>query len=38
MSETGWLVLAVTAGLTAAFLWVKRELWVMRRRRGRGER
>jgi hypothetical protein len=34
MNVTGWPVLAVAAGLLAAFLWVKRELWVMRRRRG----
>lgn len=36
MSDTGWLILAVAAGVLAAFLWVKRELWLMqRRRRGR---
>ena len=33
MSDTGWLILAVAAGVLAAFLWVKRELWLMRRRR-----
>jgi len=33
MSDTGWLILAVAAGVLAAFLWVKRELWHLRRRR-----
>lgn len=33
MSDTGWLILAVAAGVLAALLWVKRELWLMRRRR-----
>jgi hypothetical protein len=37
MSDTGWLILAVAAGVLAAFLWMKRERWVMRRRR-RGRR
>jgi hypothetical protein len=38
MGDTGWLILAVAAGLTGALLWVKRELGVMRRRRRRGGR
>ena len=33
MSETGWLVLAITTGLLAAVGWVARERWIMRRRR-----
>lgn len=33
MSDTGWLIVAVAAGVLAALLWVKRELWLMRRRR-----
>ena len=32
MSDTGWLIIAVATGVLAAFLWVKRELWLMRRR------
>lgn len=35
MSDTGWLVIAVAAGVLAPVLWVKRELWLTRRRRGR---
>jgi len=32
MSETGWLLLAVGAGLVFAVLWVLREVWIHRRR------
>jgi hypothetical protein len=35
MSETGWLVLAITTGVLAAIGWVARERWIMRRRRRR---
>ncbi len=35
MSETGWLVVAIVAGVLAAVGWVARERWIMRRRRGR---
>jgi hypothetical protein len=35
MNDTAWLILAVAVGLVAAFLWVQRELWVIRRRRKR---
>jgi hypothetical protein len=39
MSDTGWLVVAVTAGAVAAFTWIVRERWIHRRRaaRRRGE-
>ena len=37
MSDTGWLIIAVAAGVLAPVLGVKRELWLMRRRR-RGRR
>jgi len=33
MSDTGWLILAVAAGVLGAVLWVKRQMWLMRRRR-----
>jgi hypothetical protein len=36
MSDTGWLILAVTVGVLAAIGWVKREMWIHRRRRRRG--
>lgn len=32
MSDTGWLIVAVVAGVLAAVGWVKRELWIHRRR------
>jgi hypothetical protein len=35
MSDIGWLILAVATTMVAALLWVKRELWVMRRARER---
>jgi hypothetical protein len=33
MNDTAWLILAVAVAIVAAFLWVQRELWVMRRRK-----
>lgn len=36
MSDTGWLILAVTVGVLAAIGWVKRERWIHRRRQRRG--
>ena len=33
LGDTGWLIVAVVAGALALFLWVKRERWLMRRRR-----
>jgi hypothetical protein len=40
MSDIGWLILAAVTTVVAALLWMKRELWVMRRgrERRRGER
>jgi hypothetical protein len=35
MSETGWLILAVVVGVLAAIGWVKREIWIRRRRQRR---
>jgi hypothetical protein len=35
MSDTGWLVLAITAGVLAAIGWLVRERWVVRRWRRR---
>ena len=32
MSDTAWLVVAVVAGVALAVFWVKRELWIHRRR------
>jgi hypothetical protein len=32
MSDTGWLVVALLAGAFFAVFWVKRELWIHRRR------
>ena len=36
MSDAGWLILAVTVGVLAAIGWVKREMWIHRRRQRRG--
>ena len=33
MSETGWLIVAIVAGILIAVGWVKREMWIRRRRR-----
>jgi hypothetical protein len=38
MSDAGWLILALAAAVVAAWLWVKRERWVMRRRERRRRR
>jgi hypothetical protein len=40
MSDTIWLVVVLVSGSLAAIGWVKRELWIQRRRRQRrqGER
>jgi hypothetical protein len=35
MSETGWLIVAITAGVLAAVGWIVRERWVVRRWRRR---
>ena len=35
MSDVGWLVVAIVAGVLFAFGWIKRERWISRRR-GRG--
>jgi len=36
VSDTGWLVVAIVAGVLAAVGWVSREVWIHRRRRRRG--
>jgi hypothetical protein len=33
MRDLGWLVVAIVAGVVFVVLWVKRELWIHRRRR-----
>jgi uncharacterized membrane protein YbhN (UPF0104 family) len=33
MSDRGWLVLAVVAGVLATTGWIARERWIQRRRR-----
>jgi hypothetical protein len=33
MSDTAWLIVAVTTGVLAAIGWIARERWIMRRRR-----
>jgi len=35
MSDLGWLVVAIVCGIAIAFFWLKRELWIHRRRAGR---
>ncbi|HEV8436893.1 MAG TPA: hypothetical protein VGT40_02260 [Methylomirabilota bacterium] len=35
MSETLWLLVAVLCGALFAFVWIKRELWIHRRRQRR---
>jgi hypothetical protein len=32
MSDFGWLIVAVVVGVAFAVAWVKRELWIHRRR------
>ena len=38
MTDAAWLVVAIAAGLLFAVFFVKRELWIHRRRRARRER
>jgi len=38
MSDTGWLLIALFFGGLAVIGWIKRELWVQRRRREQRER
>ena len=33
MSDVGWLVVAIVAGVLFVFAWIKRERWIARRRR-----
>ena len=33
MRDTGWLIVAIIAGLLAVIGWIARERWIMRRRR-----
>jgi hypothetical protein len=33
VSDTGWLAVAIVAGVLAAVGWVGREVWIHRRRR-----
>ncbi len=33
MTETAWLIVAVVVGALAAYGWIKREVWIHRRRR-----
>jgi hypothetical protein len=33
MSDTAWLIVAVVFGALAVFFWIKREIWIHRRRR-----
>jgi hypothetical protein len=35
VSETAWLVVAVTAGAVFGFAWIARERWIYRRRAAR---
>jgi hypothetical protein len=37
MSSTAWLVVAVIFAALAAYAWIKRELWLHRRRRQQRE-
>ena len=37
MSDAGWLAVAVVAGALFAVGWVKREMWVRRRRARQGK-
>jgi hypothetical protein len=37
MSDTAWLIVAVLFGAVAAYAWIKRELWIHRRRRRQRE-
>jgi hypothetical protein len=35
MRDTGWLIVAVVAGVLTVVGWIARERWIMRRRRRR---
>ena len=35
VSDAGWLVVAIVAGVLFVFGWIKRERWIARRRRRR---
>ena len=37
MNNTLWLIVAVVFGVLAAFGWIKRELWIHRRRKRQRE-
>jgi hypothetical protein len=37
LSDVGWLVLAVVVGVVFAVLWLKREVWIHRRRARRDD-
>jgi hypothetical protein len=38
LSDTGWLLVALIAGVAFAVFWVKREVWIHRRRRRRADK
>jgi len=38
MNDTVWLIVAVVFGALAAVFWIKREVWIHRRRRRDRER
>ena len=38
MSDTGWLIVALLAGVLFAAGWIKRELWIHRRRAARRDK
>jgi hypothetical protein len=38
MTSLTWLIVAVIAGALIAYGWIKREMWIRRRRRDRGDR
>ncbi len=35
MRDTGWLIVAIVAGVLAVIGWIVRERWIIRRRRRR---
>jgi len=37
MNDTLWLIVAVVFGVLAAYAWIKRELWIHRRRKRKRE-
>jgi hypothetical protein len=38
MSDVGWLIVAIVAAIVFGVLWLKREIWIHRRRAGRDDR